>query len=428
VVGEGLLPQRPGRVRLVGGAGSRPGRFLSDAELAAPGFAADPYPTYGRWRRDSPVWWSDRLDAYVISRYADVRLLLTRPEHFAQSRRYEGAMIDAFGRDTLVILEGSRHAEVRAPVADYFRPRRLARALGGAIAANADRIVAGLAETFELTRDVSEALVMDSMALLFGVDDTRLLEELYGPLIVYLKRSRALAADDAVKREGQAAGARLVEFLRELTRLRAARPGEDLVSHLLQAGMPGEEVETVCALTLIGGVDTTVRGLANTLLGVLSTAGELERLRAEPARLENAFDEGLRWLSPLQLKGREVRSAIRLHGLELEPGRAAIGLLGSANRDPQRYPDPDRFDSARRTGDHLAFGFGAHYCVGAPLARLEAAAMLRALLRRFGELAAPPAGELSYEGPVYRSPLELPLRGVSARRRARSASAPQPSP
>jgi cytochrome P450 len=399
---------------------------VSDAELAAPAFAADPYPTYARWRDETPAWWSDRLDAYVISRYADVRMMLTRPEHFAQSRRYEGAMIDAFGRDTMVILEGSRHAEVRGPAADYFRPRRLRRSLGDAIAANAARIVARLPDQFELTRDVSEPLVMDSMALLFGVDDTGLLRELYAPLIVYLKRSRALAADEAVKREGRAAGARLVEFLRTLTRTRARGAGVDLVSHLLAAGMPAAEVETVCALTLIGGVDTTVRGLANTLLGVLSTAGELSRLRAEPARLENAFDEGLRWLSPLQLKGRQVRAEVSLHGLALEPGRAVLGLLGSANRDPRRYSKPDRYDSARRTGDHLAFGFGAHYCVGAPLARIEARALLQALLDRFSELAVPPPAELRYEAPVYRSPLELPVRGVSARRRALPALGSRP--
>ena len=149
-------------------------------------------------------------------------------------------------------------------------------------------------------------------------------------------------------------------------------------------------------------------------------------MRAEPARLENAFDEGLRWLSPLQLKGRQVRRAVTLHGVELEPGRAAIGLLGSANRDPHRYSEPDRYDSARRTGDHLAFGFGAHYCVGAPLARLEAVALLRALLARFDELAIPPPGDLRYEGPVYRSPLELPIRAVSRRPQARPAAAPQP--
>jgi cytochrome P450 len=383
---------------------------MSDADLASPAFLEDPYPFYARWRQAAPVWWSERLEAYVLSRYSDVRRMLTTPQVFGQSRRYEGAMIDAFGRDTMVILEPPRHTEVRGPVADYFRPRRLEVALGEAIHANAKRIVAGLGTEFELTRDVSEPLVMDSMAILFGIDDTQPLRELYAPLIVYLKRSRALAADALVRREGRAAGLRLVEFLREVAQAKRRKPGHDLISHLLQSGMPGEEVETVCALTLIGGVDTTVRGLANMLLGLLSTPGEMYRVRSQPALRESAFDEGLRWQSPLQLKGRELRADTELHSLQLEAGRAVIGLLGSANRDPDRYQDPDRFDASRKVGDQLAFGFGLHYCVGAPLARVEAAALLGALLARFAELRAPAPDQLRFEGPVYRSPLELPVQ------------------
>jgi len=387
---------------------------VSDQELASPAFLADPYPFYRRWREESPVWWSDRLDAYVIAGYYDVRNMLTTPRLFGQSRRYEGAMIDAFGRDTMVILEPPRHGEVRGPAADYFRPRRLETALGTAISANAQRIVDGLPAQFEMTRDVSEPFVMDSMALLFGIDDTKLLRELYEPLIVYLKRSRALDADESVQEAGRMAGRRLVEFLAELGSHRQRQPGHDLISHLLALGMPREEVETVCALTLIGGVDTTVRGLANMLLGVLTTPGQEAFLRARPELAENAFDEGLRWISPLQLKGRELCERTEVRGVTLESGRAVVGLLGSANRDPARYPEPDRFQADRKVGDHLAFGFGVHYCVGAPLARVEAGALLRALMGRFSRLAVERPHELAFEGPVYRSPLHLMLSGQAS--------------
>jgi cytochrome P450 len=387
---------------------------MSDSELGSPAFLADPYPFYARWREESPVWWSDRLDAYLVARYADVRQLLTTPKVFGQSRRYEGAMIDAFGRDTMVILEPPRHGEVRNPAADYFRPRRLESALGAAVDANAERIVDALPERFELTRDLSEPLVMESMALLFGIDDTQALRELYGPLIEYLKRSRALDAGPSVQRAGREAGRRLVDFLGELGRLRRRHPASDLVSHLLALGMPEEEVETVCALTLIGGVDTTVRGLANLLLGALSTPGQQELLRDRPALAANAFDEALRWISPLQLKGREIRQPVAVQGVSLEPGRAVLGLLGSANRDPDRYSRPDDFQADRKVGDHLAFGFGIHYCVGAPLARVEADSLLRALFRRFTRLEIEGQDGLRFEGPVYRSPLELPIRGQAS--------------
>lgn len=387
---------------------------MSDQELASPAFLADPYPFYRRWREDCPVWWSERLDAYVIARYVDVRNILTAPRVFGQSRRYEGAMIDAFGRDTMVILEPPRHGEVRGPAADYFRPRRLESALGTAIAANADHMVAALPTPFEMTRDIGEPFVMASMAILFGIEDTQLLRELYEPLIVYLKRSRALDADESVIEAGRMAGRRLVGFLGELSSLRERQPRHDLISHLLAMGMPRAEVETVCALTLIGGVDTTVRGLANMLLGVLTTPGQEAFLRAHPELAENAFDEALRWISPLQLKGRELRETTEVDGTRMQAGRAVVGLLGSANRDTARYADPDRFQADRKVGDHLAFGFGIHYCVGAPLARVEAGALLRALMRRFSRLSVEQADRLAFEGPVYRSPLNLVLSGQAS--------------
>ncbi len=371
---------------------------MSDQELASPAFLADPYPFYQRWREDGRVWWSERLDAYVIARYTDVRNMLTTPRVFGQSRRYEPP----------------RHGEVRGPAADYFRPRRLESALGTAIAANAERIVDTLPAQFEMTRDVGEPFVMESMAILFGIEDTHLLRELYEPLIVYLKRSRALDADKSVQEAGRAAGRRLVEFLAELGSLRERQPGNDLISHLLAMGMARAEVETVCALTLIGGVDTTVRGLANLLLGVLTTPGQEAFLRARPELAENAFDEALRWVSPLQLKGRELRESTEVGGTQLQAGRSVIGLLGAANRDPARHADPDRFKADRKVGDHLAFGFGIHYCVGAPLARVEAGAILRALMRRFSRLTVEHEGDLAFEGPVYRSPLSLVLSGQAS--------------
>jgi cytochrome P450 len=349
----------------------------------------------------------------VLSRYTDVRRMLTTPAVFGQSRFYEGAMIDAFGRETMVILEPPRHTEVRAPAADYFRPRRLEAALGPAISQVAREVVGALPARFEVNRDLSEPLVMGTMALLFGCPDTGTLRRLYRPLVEYLKRSRARAAGDEVRRQGREAGAELVAFLLEAARGRGRGVGVavDLVGHLLDAGMPLEEVGTVCALTLIGGVDTTVRGLANTLLGLLSTPGTVERTRSEPGLLENAFDEGLRWISPLQLKGRELRVDCELHGVRMEAGRAVIGLLGSANRDPSRYHAPDSYRVGRPTGHHLAFGFGLHYCVGAPLARLEARELLRALLDRFPRVALDRSAPVAFDGPVYRSPLELWLTG-----------------
>jgi cytochrome P450 len=387
---------------------------MSDLELASTDFLADPYPFYARWRVESPVWWSERLDAYLISRYDDVRAMFKRLEVFDQSRRYEGAMIDAFGRDTMVILEPPRHGEVRNPTADFFRPRQLESAIGDAIAANARSIVDALPERFELNADVSEPFVMDSMALLFGIDDTQVLRDLYAPLIVYLKRSRSLDADAAVKQAGRDAGRLLIDFLAELGGLRRQKPGHDLISHLLELGMPEEEVQTVCALTLIGGVDTTVRGLANMVYGLVSSAGQQHLLRERPELAANAFDEGLRWISPLQLKGRELRRPVTVRGVDLEPGRAVIGLLGAANRDPDRYSMPDEFQAGRKVGDHLAFGFGIHYCVGAPLARLEADSLARALLARFQDLAITRPQDLKFEGPVYRSPLTLTLDGQAS--------------
>jgi cytochrome P450 len=109
-----------------------------------------------------------------------------------------------------------------------------------------------------------------------------------------------------------------------------------------------------------------------------------------------------------------VRRPVEVQGVSLEVGRAVLGLLGAANRDPDRYPNPDDFQADRKVGDHLAFGFGIHYCVGAPLARIEADAMVRALLDRFQELEIEHPTELTFEGPVYRSPLSLTISGQAS--------------
>lgn len=152
------------------------------------------------------------------------------------------------------------------------------------------------------------------------------------------------------------------------------------------------------------------RSIATTLFALLSHPDELVRVRRDPSLIGPAFEEAIRWVSPVQLKGRRALVPVRLDGLEIEPGQEVMVLLGSANRDEAKYADPDAFDITRCTVDHLAFGAGIHVCVGNALSRLEARVAIGKLLERYPRLEIDPERPVTFEGLVFRGPGEVWVR------------------
>jgi len=180
-------------------------------------------------------------------------------------------------------------------------------------------------------------------------------------------------------------------------------------------GLDAAEIITTCANLLIAGVETTVGGMATTIYALLTHESALAAVRADPDLARRAFDEALRWVSPVQIIGKQVAAPVTLGGQRLDPGGEVFLLVGSANRDPERYREPDSYRLDRANRDHLAFGSGMHLCLGAPLSRLEGRLIVDQLLARFPTLdLVDPQAPLDWGGgPSARAPAELWLTGHS---------------
>ncbi len=192
------------------------------------------------------------------------------------------------------------------------------------------------------------------------------------------------------------ASAEFGDYMRALADERRAAPRDDLVSHLAaeeEAGerLTGEELVASAILLLNAGHEASVNGFGNGIVALLAQPGELDRVRADPALVEPAVEEMLRFDSPLQLFERTARDDVEVGGVTVAAGTRIAALLGAANRDPAAFPDPDRLDIGRRPNQHIAFGAGLHHCLGAPLARMELQIALPTLLARFPRLE--PAGK-----------------------------------
>jgi cytochrome P450 len=219
-------------------------------------------------------------------------------------------------------------------------------------------------------------------------------------------------ADAEAVRRGNEAAAGLTAYFRELVEARRTRPGDDLLSAMIQAEEAGDRLSTdellaTCVLLFFAGHETTVNLIGNGTLALLRNRSELERLVAEPGLIVNAVEELLRYDSPVQRTGRIALEDLEYNGRFFQAGWRVNMLVGAANRDPLQFADPDRLDITRTNApSHLSFASGIHYCVGAPLARLEAQLAINGLLRHY------PAMRLVGEELKYRP--TFVLRGLAA--------------
>jgi cytochrome P450 len=201
-----------------------------------------------------------------------------------------------------------------------------------------------------------------------------------------------LRVDDSIVERGRVARRALADYFRALVPERRARPRADLLSGLLAAEEQGDkltepEVIAMCLLLFIAGHETTVNLIGNGTLALLRHPDQLARLRREPGLVPNAVEELLRYDSPVQRTARIAIEDVEVAGQPIAKGTMVVTALGAANRDPAQFPDPDRLDVARKEPRHISFGYGIHFCLGAPLARVEGQLALGTLLRRAPGLA-----------------------------------------
>ncbi len=371
---------------------------------------ADPYSVYRRLRHERPVapLRSPMGDLWMLTRYDDVLVALKDGATFSSRGNARGIGL-VMGR-TILEMDGREHLRHRRIITPAFSPHALRSGLDATVAGVVHQLIDGF------VRDGRAELV----AQLTFTFPLRVLARVMDLPIEDFEQFHHWALDlisvaDRPER-GLAAAQRIVEYLRPILDQRRRAPGNDLVSALVHAEVDGErlgdeEVLGFLRLLLPAGAETTYRLTGSLIHALLTHPEALEEVRADREALDRAIEETLRWEAAVQYVTREVTAPVSLGGCDIPEGGLVTLALGSANRDEARFADPDRFDLHRpNLADHLAFGFGAHFCAGSHLARLEARTALAALFERLPNLRLAPGEPSRIVGLAFRSPDRLPVR------------------
>ncbi|HEX8439120.1 cytochrome P450 [Archangium sp.] len=391
--------------------------------LLSPEFVADPYPILAGLRRDAPVCQVEPGGVWAVTRHADVMSVLKNPQLFSSEGLVRSMEPSWLGYNPLarsmLVMDPPRHGRSRALISRAFTSTTVAR-LEPFLRTTAERLVDALLERREVDFLQALALPLPAAAIghLMGLDAS-----LYSRFKHWSDHLAAISAISATDLEQQQQVQRTVQemegYLKEVLEHRRRHPGDDLVSGLLEARVEGEalsEAELVAFLFLLlaAGLETTVNLLGNAALILADRPELLERLRAEPRLLGSFIEEVLRYESPAQATFRLTTAETELGGVKLPQHSVLILLLGSACRDEQYVSDGERFVLGRKEPANLPFGHGIHFCLGAPLARLEARVALEALLPRIQGLSRRPEAPRWHPSIQIRGLVRLPVQVVPA--------------
>jgi unspecific monooxygenase len=389
-----------------------------------PAFRADPYPHYGLLRAAGPLW-RGQAGVWVTTSHTLCGQILRDPRfgHQPPGSPADGAdgTFRTAGlpaeRRSFLTLDPPDHTRLRRLVSKAFTARLVER-LRPRISERVDALLAGMSGETDLISALAWPLPVAIISELLGVppEDTNRFKAWSDALARGLDPDFMLPPAEISRRER--ARDEFIAYFRALAaRRRTDGGGDDLLSALVAVSDRGDvlteaELLATCVLLLVAGHETTVSLIGNGALALLRHSDQLAWFRNHPEAAASAIEELLRYDPPVQLTARSALEDIELAGRRIERGRPVLMLLGAANRDPAVFPDPDRLDLTRKAERHLAFGLGIHYCLGAPLARLEGRLALTGLFSREVTL----TGEVSYrDNLILRGLATLPVR-VGARR------------
>ncbi|HJR00877.1 MAG TPA: cytochrome P450 [Methylomirabilota bacterium] len=363
-----------------------------------PEFHADPYPFYRRMRETDPVHLSP-LGLWVLTRYDDCVTSLRDPRFGRDG--FEAILAAQYGEESetgrlprsMLFRDPPDHTRLRALVNRAFTPRVI-EGMRGQIQGVVDRLLDRVERRghMDVIADLAYPLPVTVICDMLGVPegDHEQMKEWSSDIIRSLD-AIGIPSDDSVVERGRVGRRGIAEYFRALLPERRRQPRADLLSSLIAVEEQDDrltegELLATCVLLFIAGHETTVNLIGNGLLALLRHPGELERLRAEPGLIGSAVEELLRFDSPVQRTARITNAEVVVGGKTLPAGAFVVTAIGAANRDPRHFPDPDRLDIGRTENRHIAFGFGIHFCLGAPLARVEGQLALGALMRRMPKL------------------------------------------
>jgi pimeloyl-[acyl-carrier protein] synthase len=399
---------------------SKADRVLSLYHLLDPEVLANPYPLYRRLREEDPVHWDAFLHAWVVTRYADVVHVL---HNFSANRTPTPEQLSAVGLSALnpiakvmvrqmLFLDPPDHTRLRALASAAFTPRRVER-----LRSHIEDIMNGL-----LDRVISSGR-MDVIADFASPAPAIVTAEMFGIPVSDHGMLKDWSADFAeMLGNFQHNPDRFPRVLRSLEEMsayfrsamhqQASEPRDGLIGGMMAAEVDGaklteEEIVANLIVTMVGGQETTTNLIGNGLLTLLRHPEDMDRLRSDSSLIASAVEELLRFESPSQHTARLAPGDLTLGGKDIRKRQAVIAVMGAANRDPERFPDPDRLDLVRKDNRHLAFGWAAHFCFGAALARLEGQIAFGTILRRLPNLRLDPSEKL-----VWRH--NLGLRGLTS--------------
>ena len=371
----------------------------ADAALLSPEYLVDPYPIYARLRREPPIAWSEALNGWIVTRYADVRSAMREPRLSAHGRmpaflaqlpdegRAAAAQFSDHYESTLPFMEGSRHKTLRTLLQDPFSTAA-AEALRADIEQLADSFLdAAEGDEFDLMAQYARPFPVHVMGNMLGVPPPDRAQFIpWTDQIIAVFATGRVTTD--VMEAGRQALVEMRSYLSGLIAERRRQPKEDLISWLVANSEPvgvltAEEVLANCVTLYTAGHASTSGLIGKAFLALFRHPDQLQRLRDHPELIDNAVEEFLRYDTSVQRAWRVAPDDVEVGGCPVRRGDAVHMVLGAANHDPAQFKEPDSFYIERQDIRHLAFGHGVHLCLGAALARLETAIAVNTFLQRF---------------------------------------------
>ena len=374
---------------------------LSLQQLLDPQVLANPYPFYARLRSADPVHWDPFLHVWIVTRYQDVITVYTKfsaertptPEFFEALGAPEVAPVANVMVKQMLFKDAPAHTRLRKLAGAGFIPariRKLRQQIQETTEQLIDKVFARGDGIIDILDDIAEPLpaIVTTGLLGLPVEDYEQLKDWsvrFAEMLGNFQHNPDRLGGVLIAVEGMKA------YFKNAIKEQRQKPRDGLLYALMSAEVDGDrltddEVVANCIVTMVGGLETTTNLIGNGMLSLMRFPDQQMRLRNEPGIMTAAVEELLRFESPSQHTGRLAPDDVVLGGKQIKKRQAVMAIMAAGNRDPERFPDPDRLDFDRPDNRHLAFGWGAHFCFGAPLARLEGEIVFETILRRLPKL------------------------------------------